>query len=180
MLCINVMTKRIHQTLASRRWRERNPDKNCISCRIWAKENPVKSRAHVDAWQKANPDKKLAIHRAWSKTHPEKLREYTANRRARKLNSEGNFTAQQFQELCCFYGEVCLCCGLSNVELKVLGRILVPDHVQPLSKGGSNDLSNIQPLCHGIKIGSKGGCNNSKGTKNIDYRPLCRIHSQRT
>jgi 5-methylcytosine-specific restriction endonuclease McrA len=59
----------------------------------------------------------------------------------------------------------CLNCGLDEAQLAVLHRTLSPDHVRPLAKEGTNDLSNIQPLCHG-----KGGCNNRKHTKWVDYR----------
>jgi 5-methylcytosine-specific restriction endonuclease McrA len=54
------------------------------------------------------------------------------------------------------YGGRCLCCGRNDVTLTV-------DHIVPLVMGGSNDISNIQPLCR--------SCNCSKQAKNIDYRP---------
>ena len=64
-----------------------------------------------------------------------------------------------------FYLNRCLCCGRVEAELLARGLMLVPDHVQPLVMGGMNDRSNIQPLCHG-----KGGCNNKKGPRHLDYR----------
>ena len=52
------------------------------------------------------------------------------------------------------YGEKCLKCG-SNKNIQL-------DHIVPVVKGGSNDISNLQPLCK--------TCNTSKGTKTEDYR----------
>jgi hypothetical protein len=83
-------------------------------------------------------------------------------RRLRKRQAEGSFTAQEWRELLGLYDHRCLCCG---------GRFesgLVPDHVVALSRGGSNWISNIQPLC---KI-----CNSEKGTKNIDYRQVGKLN----
>ncbi len=62
---------------------------------------------------------------------------------------------EEFDALCSAHGYACLCCG-------VTGRILEADHVAPLTKGGSEDISNIQPLC--------GECNRRKFTAVIDYR----------
>jgi 5-methylcytosine-specific restriction protein A len=39
--------------------------------------------------------------------------------------------------------------------------MLEADHVVPLTKGGSNDISNIQPLC--------GTCNRRKFVNIVDY-----------
>ena len=102
---------------------------------------------------------------AYLRENPDKVREYNHKRRARKLNIGGTFTAQQFLYLCAFYNNTCLGCKRTEAELSPLGLMIVPDHVQPLSRGGSNRIENIQPLCHG-----KGGCNNKKFTKHIDYR----------
>ncbi|MCA1716250.1 MAG: HNH endonuclease [Actinobacteria bacterium] len=49
----------------------------------------------------------------------------------------------------------CLCCGDGEA-------LLTPDHVVPLSLGGSNLTENIQPLCV--------NCNSWKNVKVIDYR----------
>jgi 5-methylcytosine-specific restriction endonuclease McrA len=82
---------------------------------------------------------------------------YARNRRAKKAGAEGTFTAEEFQQLCEFYSHRCLCCGKMGVKLTT-------DHVQPLSKGGSNHIDNIQPLC--------GPCNSRKHAKTQDYRIL--------
>jgi hypothetical protein len=66
-----------------------------------------------------------------------------------------DFTGQQWLELCEQYGNRCLCCG----EVKPL----TVDHVVPLSQGGTNHISNIQPLCK--------KCNRAKWYRFIDYRP---------
>lgn len=73
------------------------------------------------------------------------------NRRA--LTKEG-YTPQEWLDLCNRYGNICLCCGQALP--------LTVDHVKPLSKGGTNTIDNIQPLCL--------SCNSSKGAKEIDYR----------
>lgn len=52
------------------------------------------------------------------------------------------------------YGRKCLRCG-DDFKLAV-------DHVVPTSRGGSDDPSNLQPLCK--------RCNSGKGAKTVDYR----------
>jgi 5-methylcytosine-specific restriction endonuclease McrA len=58
--------------------------------------------------------------------------------------------------LCAHYGNRCLACGRDDVKLTA-------DHIVPLARGGSDDISNIQPLC--------ARCNSKKGTKTMDHRP---------
>lgn len=68
------------------------------------------------------------------------------NNRARRLGIEGTFTSQEWRALRNRYGNRCVICG----ERKPLG----PDHIRPLSKGGTNWIGNIQPMCQ--------PCNSSK------------------
>ena len=52
------------------------------------------------------------------------------------------------------HGAYCLCCGIDeNITM---------DHIVPLSRGGSDKIDNLQPLC--------GSCNKKKKDKIIDYR----------
>jgi 5-methylcytosine-specific restriction endonuclease McrA len=81
--------------------------------------------------------------------------------RAKYLNVEGSYTTKEWLELKQLYGCCCLCCGRHESKLKTP---LEQNHVIPLSKGGTNWITNIQPLCEDCN--GMGG----KGTKIIDYR----------
>lgn len=75
-----------------------------------------------------------------------------ANRRALKRKAIGNFTLQDWIEIKTMHAYLCGICGDIEPNIK-----LTIDHIIPLSKGGSNERSNIQPLC--------GHCNSTKNAK---------------
>lgn len=74
------------------------------------------------------------------------------NRRAKIAGSIGTHTTAQWVELCLKHGMKCASCKRSVGDIT-----LTRDHIIPISKGGSNDISNIQPLCI--------SCNSSKKDK---------------
>lgn len=63
----------------------------------------------------------------------------TQNLRARRLRIEGEFTVKEWRSLCAQNGYRCVRCGGQTP--------LGPDHIIPLSKGGTNWITNIQPMC---------------------------------
>lgn len=93
-------------------------------------------------YRKANPDKTK---------HARKIREY------RLRGASGSHTEQEWQDLKRRHSSSCLRCGRQEPEIT-----LTRDHVIPIVNGGSNYISNIQPLCF--------SCNSSKGARMIDYR----------
>ena len=153
-----------------------------------AKRNPDKVREHQRGWKKRNPDKvraqiKLDNKRAYER-HGEKLRagvrryyaenkEVIAERRAapegrrkrviaqqrreaRKRNQGGSgVTQEQWEEILEDHGHACAYCGSEGP--------LHMDHVQPISRGGSHDASNVVPACK--------PCNSSKNDRTVAEWP---------
>ena len=110
---------------------------SCKECRKAYQQ----SRPYDKERERNQTEKRKAYHAAnlkrWRRENPHKLAVQLARRRARKLEAEGDFTVEEFEALCERYGDVCLRCGDGDA-------LLTPDHVVPLSLGGSNLIENIQ------------------------------------
>jgi len=77
-------------------------------------------------------------------------------RRERERAAGKKITAAEWRDLKTRWGHMCLACGKTEPDV-----VLHKDHVIPLSMGGTNDVSNIQPLC--------GPCNLTKLDKTTDW-----------
>ena len=78
----------------------------------------------------------------WRAENRERCNTINANRRAREANADGSHTVGEWMLCKIQHGNRCAECGKSESEIK-----LTRDHIIPLSRGGSNYIENIQPLC---------------------------------
>ena len=131
----------------------------------YRKDHPRKVKAATAAWFANNKEYRkkykaeyreqhAAQIKAYRRANKERQIVYKANRKTRLTNAGGKFTVKQWRELCALYGSRCLCCSRK--------KPLTVDHVIPVSKGGTSDIDNIQPLC--------GPCNSTKHDNVVDYR----------
>jgi hypothetical protein len=128
---------------------------NHVNRNTWYGVNKERSATVHHMWHASNKNKASDYGKMWRQLNPDKRQDMHRRRRATKFGAAGDhYTASQFQDLCSQFDNICLKCGQS--------KNLTADHVVPLSKGGSDSIDNIQPLC--------GICNSEKGTKTIDYR----------
>lgn len=128
----------------------------CRTCYFkFVKEKmPMEEHNGYKGVRKPNESKQI-YHRNYCKKHPEIISHLKANRYAREKGAIGSHTLKEWTELKQKYNNRCAICG----EEKPLTK----DHIIPLSRGGNNYISNIQPLCR--------NCNSKKNNKIIYENP---------
>lgn len=161
------------KALYQQRWYKKNQEHHLKVGQQWLAKNRERRREYLRKWQEDNEEHIRELNQRWRHENAELWREYGRSwreenlerarelervksqaRRARQISNGGSFTVEEWQALCEAVGGKCLCCGYV--------KPLTIDHVIPLSLGGTNDISNIQPLCR--------TCNCRKGTAATDYR----------
>lgn len=99
-------------------------------------ENRHVAREYAKVWSQANPLKRSAARQAY---------------RARKRGADGSHSAEDIQQLLVLQKGRCAMCSDD------IRKAFQVDHMQALSRGGSNDRLNLQLLCR--------SCNASKGAR---------------
>lgn len=115
----------------------------------WNKGRKCPKTSDIKHWNYKDGRSKNKEHVSWVSNR--------RNRVIKRLKEQGSsHTFGEWELLKKQYGYMCPCCKKTEPDIK-----LTEDHIIPLSKGGSDYIENIQPLCM--------HCNAVKHTKIIKY-----------
>jgi 5-methylcytosine-specific restriction endonuclease McrA len=112
-------------------------------------KHSVKIVAYARAYYLRNRHKQYLYTKKWREDNRARSVQQVVTRMARVRGAKGSYTFQEWLEVKKKHDFCCARCGRHESEVK-----LTRDHIIPITKGGSNYISNIQPLC--------GPCNSRK------------------
>ena len=130
-------------------------EKNRATTQAWREVNRNRDRENARKYREAHPEKARAAVKRWEQANPDRCAHYRGQRKAR-LRSGGHHSQQEWRELCFLYQGVCPRCKRAVKRFSL-------DHIVPISKGGSNWIWNVQPLCR--------SCNSSKKANPEGFYP---------
>lgn len=104
------------------------------------------------AYYKANSEREKAGVKKWVSENRQAKTSHN-RKRALRLLELAPIKQKDWERVLREQGSNCLKCGSSSVTV---------DHIVPISKGGTNEYDNLQPLCS--------SCNAKKRVQTIDYR----------
>lgn len=144
-----------HRRKVARESARKHAAKRSETTKLWAAANRERRRAQERARRSADPvrfkkqakdyyertkEARLEAQRNWQRKNPEKMRAITRNYRAAK-KAGGTHTADEIGALFVLQKGRCAVCR------KKIDDGYHADHIFPVSKGGTNDIRNIQLLC---------------------------------
>lgn len=133
------------KNISTNEWKEKNKEWFPEHCRKYARQRQQKNRnlfaQKCKEWRLKNPEKQKQLNKDWKSRNPESRRVHEAKRRALKKKSCGSYSVKDVKGLIENQYGVCVYCKESIVDKYHV------DHKTPLSRGGSNELDNIQILC---------------------------------
>jgi hypothetical protein len=118
-------------------------------------EHREEKRRRDKSWYQNNKERHHEMGKLWREAHPEEWKAIKMARRARELNAIGTYSADEIEGLARRQENKCYYCGdlFFNGSLNCYKH---REHKTPLSRGGSNYISNIVLSCP--------KCNLEKGT----------------
>lgn len=143
------------EKLLKRKKELRNPEKDKEYRLSHREEGNRRAREWQAKYRAQNPEEHRAKQREWRRNNPETYVAKNHRYQTNKTQAGGSYTKEEWLSLIEKFGNKCLCCRRSDVKLTV-------DHVVPVSRGGTSNIDNLQPLCK--------PCNIRKHDRTIDYR----------
>lgn len=137
-----------------------NRRNHCNSCRVISNRKYNKSTPWSEKVRTISPEKlkerrekKARWNKQWRKNNPEKWKQSNRNNKHRRRAMDPINMTEWLRKVE-FYENKCLSCDTYCKNITI-------DHIVPVSKGGTNKIDNLQPLCM--------TCNKRKYTKIINY-----------
>lgn len=153
----NLDAERARVRLYQRRYVAKDPETQHKRYQDWYEEHGREYHKHYRA---AHPEQSQAAVRRWQ-SKENNSSNAIRRRRASKVGNGGSHTEAEWQSLAASYEFCCAACG--KCPSGIWPDVLCRDHVVPLTLGGTDDISNIQPLCN--------LCNVTKGNRHsTDHR----------
>lgn len=144
----------VKHLLGTRKWHVAGNKHRCI----WVKSrNQIKPEDYVQEQALIRKSPKTVPMHYVSSGLACSLSRLEAERQKNYRDMAGSHTEAEWKSVVQRYGNRCLRCEATGEVVT-----MTKDHVVPVSQGGANYASNLQPLC--------GPCNLWKGNRDIDFR----------